>query len=182
MNDDPVTGAHRASVVLTLPHQQIEPLLALDEAAFNSHITRRFDARLGAMGLASTRHAYPLVGVYPHRMVSERFACVGDAAVGMHPVTAHGFNLGLLSVEALSRELRSAHAAGRDVGAPEPLARYQRTHRLATRPLYEATRLVATLYTAEARPARFLRDAALRVAERVTPFKRAIAAQLAGGR
>ena len=57
MNDDPVTGAHRASVVLTLPHQQIEPLLALDEAAFNSHITRRFDARLGAMGLASTRHA-----------------------------------------------------------------------------------------------------------------------------
>ena len=54
------------------------------------------------------------------------------------------------------------------------------THRLATRPLYEATRLVATLYTAEARPARFLRDVALRVAERVTPFKRAIAAQLAG--
>ena len=182
MNDDPASGAHRASVVLTLPHQQIEPLLALDEAAFNSHITRRVDARLGAMRLASTRHAYPLVGVYPHRIVSERFACVGDAAVGMHPVTAHGFNLGLLSVEALSRELRSAHAAGRDVGAPEPLARYQRTHRLATRPLYEATRLVATLYTAEARPARFLRDAALRVAERVTPFKRAIAAQLAGGR
>mgnify|MGYP000576638882 CR=1 FL=1 len=31
-------------------------------------------------------------------------------------------------------------------------------------------------------PARLLRDAVLRVAERVTPFKRAIAAQLAGGR
>ena len=56
------------------------------------------------------------------------------------------------------------------------------THRLATRPLYEATRLVATLYTAEATPARFLRDAALRVAARVTPFTRAIAAQLSGGR
>ena len=34
--------------------------------------------------------------------------------------------------------------------------------------------------TAEAPPARLLRDAVLRVAERVTPFKRAIAAQLAG--
>jgi ubiquinone biosynthesis UbiH/UbiF/VisC/COQ6 family hydroxylase len=180
MNDDPATGAHRASVVLTLPHQQIEPLLALDEDAFNADMAQRFEQRLGAMRLSSTRHAYPLVGVYPHRMVAPRFACVGDAAVGMHPVTAHGFNLGLLSVEALSRELLGAHAAGRDIGAPEPLARYQRTHRLATRPLYEATRLVATLYTAEARPARLLRDTALRVAERITPFKRAIAAHLAG--
>ena len=180
MNDDPATGAHRASVVLTLPHQQIEPLLALDEAAFSAEITRRFEQRLGAMRLTSTRHAYPLVGVYPHRLVAPRFACVGDAAVGMHPVTAHGFNFGLLSVEALTRELLAAHAAGRDIGAPEPLARYQRTHRLATRPLYEATRLVATLYTADAPPARLLRDAVLRVAERVTPFKRAVAAQLAG--
>ena len=181
MNDDPATGAHRASVVLTLPHQQIEPLLALDEAAFSAEITRRFDGRLGAMHLTSTRHAYPLVGVYPHRLVTTRFACVGDAAVGMHPVTAHGFNFGLLSVEALSRELLAAHAAGRDIGAPEPLTRYQRTHRLATRPLYEATRLVATLYTADTPPARLLRDTVLRVAQRVTPFKRAIAAQLAGG-
>ncbi|QTD46323.1 5-demethoxyubiquinol-8 5-hydroxylase UbiM [Ottowia testudinis] len=182
MNGDPATGAHRASVVLTLPHQQIEPLLTLDEDDFSAQITRRFDTRLGAMRLTSTRHAYPLVGVYPHRLVAPRFACVGDAAVGMHPVTAHGFNFGLLSVEALSRELLQSHAAARDIGAPEPLARYQRTHRLATRPLYEATRLVATLYTAEARPARLLRDTALRVAERLTPFKHAIAAQLAGGR
>ena len=181
MNDDPATGAHRASVVLTLPQQQIEPLLALDEPAFGAEITRRFDHRLGAMRLASTRHAYPLVGVYPHRMVAERFACVGDAAVGMHPVTAHGFNFGLLGIETLARELLAAHAAGRDIGAPEPLARYQRRHRLATRPLYEATRLVATLYTTDAPPARLLRDAVLHLAERVTPFKRAIAAQLAGG-
>lgn len=180
MNDDPASGAHRASVVLTLPHQQIEPLLAVDEPAFSAEITRRFDGRLGAMQLTSTRHAYPLVGVYPHRMVAPRFACVGDAAVGMHPVTAHGFNFGLLSVEALSRELLASHAAGRDIAAPEPLARYQRTHRLATRPLYEATRLVATLYTNDTPPVRLLRDAVLRVAERVTPFKRAVAAQLAG--
>jgi len=182
MNDDPATSAHRASVVLTLPHQQIEPLLTLAEDAFNADITRRFDNRLGAMQVTGTRHAYPLVGVYPHRMVAQRFACVGDAAVGMHPVTAHGFNFGLLGIETLARELLAAHAAARDIGAPEPLARYQRTHRLATRPLYEATRFIATLYTSEAAPARLLRDAALRLGERLTPFKRAVAASLAGGR
>ena len=182
MNDDPVSGAHRASVVLTLPQQRIEPLLALDAEAFGAELTRRFDHRLGAMRSTSTRHAYPLVGVYPHRLVAERFACIGDAAVGMHPVTAHGFNFGLLSVTTLARELRAAHAAGHDIGAPQPLARYQRHHRLATRPLYEATRLVATLYTNDTAPARRLRDVVLRMADRVTPFKRAIAAQLAGGR
>jgi len=182
MNDDPATGAHRASVVLTLPHQQIEPLLALEADAFNADITRRFANRLGAIRLASARLAYPLVGVYPHRMVAERFACVGDAAVGMHPVTAHGFNFGLLGVDTLAHELLAAHAANGDIGASELLARYQRKHRLATRPLYEATRLIATLYTSETPPARLLRDAALRIGERLTPFKWLVAASLAGGR
>ena len=180
MNDDPATGMPRASVVLTLPHQQIEPLLDLPDDAFGAEITRRFDGRLGAMLPASTRHAYPLVGVYPRRLVAQRFACVGDAAVGMHPVTAHGFNFGLLGIETLSAELLAAPGARRDVGAPGPLARYERRHRLATRPLYEATRLIATLYTAEAPPLRLLRGALLRVADRAMPFKRAIAASLAG--
>jgi ubiquinone biosynthesis UbiH/UbiF/VisC/COQ6 family hydroxylase len=182
MNDDPASGAHRASVVLTLPHQQMEPLLALDQEAFGAELTRRFDRRLGAMRSMSTRHAYPLVGVYPRRLVAQRFACIGDAAVGMHPVTAHGFNFGLASVETLARQLGAAHAAGRELGAPEALARYQRLHRLATRPLYEATRIVAMLYTNDSRPARPLRELVLRVADRVTPFKWAIASSLAGHR
>ena len=180
MNDDPATGAPRASVVLTLPHQQIEPLLAIDEAAFGAEMTQRFHGRLGAMRLASTRHAYPLVGVYPHQMVARRFACIGDAAVGMHPVTAHGFNFGLLSVQALAGKLRAAHAAGADIASPALLGRYERQHRLATRPLYEATRVIAQLYTAESPPARLLREAALRVGERVQPFKRMVAASLTG--
>ncbi|MDO4231332.1 MAG: 5-demethoxyubiquinol-8 5-hydroxylase UbiM, partial [Lautropia sp.] len=103
MNDDPKTGEHRASTVLTLPHQKIEPLLKMDEAAFGEEMARRYHGRLGSMRLTSTRHIYPLVGVMPHRLVAQRFACVGDAAVGMHPVTAHGFNFGLLSVDTLSK-------------------------------------------------------------------------------
>ncbi|MCB1989585.1 MAG: FAD-dependent monooxygenase, partial [Burkholderiaceae bacterium] len=67
MNDDPVTGAHRSCVVLTLPHHALESLTDMDETAFGQDLTRRFDQRLGAMQLASTRHLYPLVGVRPHR-------------------------------------------------------------------------------------------------------------------
>ena len=179
MNDDAATGAPCASVVLTLHHQAIEPLLAMEETAFSADITRRFDGRLGAMRLVSTRHAYPLVGVYPHRMVGTRFACVGDAAVGMHPVTAHGFNLGLQSIDTLAGALIAARQAGRDIAAPELLARYERIHRLASRPLYEATRFIAELYTREAPPARLLRGALLRIGQHVPPFKRAVAGMLA---
>lgn len=182
MNDDPATGAHRASVVLTLPHQHIGPLLALPDDAFSADLTRRFDQRLGPMQVQSTRHAYPLVGVYPHRTAAARFACVGDAAVGMHPVTAHGFNFGLLGIHTLSRLLLAAHASGQDIGAPALLARYERRHRAATRPLYEATRLIATLYTAETPPARLLRNAALRLGQHLPPFKRLVAASLAATR
>jgi 2-polyprenyl-6-methoxyphenol hydroxylase-like FAD-dependent oxidoreductase len=56
-----------------------------------------------------------LVGVWSRRLVAQRFAVVGDAAVGMHPVTAHGFNLGLRSIDTLSHALIPAHQKGQDI-------------------------------------------------------------------
>ncbi|MCK7491781.1 MAG: hypothetical protein MZW92_09040 [Comamonadaceae bacterium] len=88
MNDDLATAKHRSSVVLTLPSHEIDPLVTLAPDEFNVQMAHRFEQRLGTMTLASTRHAYPLVAVYPRRLIGQRFACVGDAAVGMHPVTA----------------------------------------------------------------------------------------------
>ena len=180
MNPDPATGEFRSSVVLTLPSTQIGPLMMLDPQVFALDMQARFAQRLGRMTLVSTRHSYPLVGVYPHRFVAQRFATVGDAAVGMHPVTAHGFNFGLLGVAALARAIHSAHAAGADIASPPLLAAYEKTHRRATRPLYLATQLVSSLYTNDSPPARLLRDAALRVGDALLPFKRAIAATLTG--
>ena len=99
--------------------------------------------RLGAMRALGTRHHYPLVGVYAHRFAAPRFALIGDAAVGMHPVTAHGWNFGLYGVEVLARELKAARAAGRDIGALTALQAYERVHRLATLPIYLGTNAVS---------------------------------------
>lgn len=173
----PLNG-QRSSVVLTLPQRQIDALLALDDDAFCAELTRRSEGRLGVLSRPGRRHAYPLVGVYADRFVGHRAALVGDAAVGMHPVTAHGFNLGLLGVERLAYEVLAAHRRGGDIADPAALARYQRGHRLATRPLYLATGLVVSLYTDDRAPARLLRGAALRLAQAVTPFRRAIAGRL----
>jgi ubiquinone biosynthesis UbiH/UbiF/VisC/COQ6 family hydroxylase len=167
-----------ASVVLTLPGQEMKAVMAMDDIAFNEDMRRRFDGRFGQMRLTSTRHAYPLVGVYARRFTAPRFALIGDAAVGMHPVTAHGFNLGLMSVASLASEIRRAHAAGRDIASPSLLLRYQRAHRLATRPLYLATLAIVKLYTNDRLPARWARSALLQASQAAPPFRVALARML----
>lgn len=170
----PLHDAHTSSVVLTLTPLAMRELLALDDAALEAAMAERFGHRLGSMSVAGPRCAYPLVGVYAKRFVAERFALVGDAAVGMHPVTAHGFNFGLLGQDLLARELRAARAAGQSIAAPALLARYERRLRLATRPLYLATNALAGLYTDDRRPARALRKLALGAGARLRPFRRMV--------
>ena len=173
----PLNG-RQSSTVLTLPPREIERLQKLDEASFAREMEQRFDRRLGAMQLVSARHAYPLVGAYARRMVGNRCALLGDAAVGMHPVTAHGFNFGLIGVQLLSDTLLAAHAKGQDIAASSALARYERQLRLATWPLYQATNLLVELYTNDHLPARLLRGAGLRMAQGLLPLKKGIARHL----
>jgi ubiquinone biosynthesis UbiH/UbiF/VisC/COQ6 family hydroxylase len=169
---------HLASAVITVPGAEAQQLMELSEEAFAREVEQRFDQRLGRMELASTRHAYPLVGVYARHFVGRRFALAGDAAVGMHPVTAHGFNLGLASVERLRDLARTAQTQGRDLGDAALLARYERRHRAGTRPLYLATRAVVEVFTDDRRPMRLAREAILRTGQRMSPFRRALAASL----
>jgi ubiquinone biosynthesis UbiH/UbiF/VisC/COQ6 family hydroxylase len=180
MNPDPETGRYRSSVVITVASDEAEKLMKLSSAEFSRNAKERFGNRLGEMGLVSTIHAYPLVSVYPKRLVGTRFATVGDAAVGMHPVTAHGFNFGLLGVQQLLKEILGAHKVGKDIGDQALLLRYERTHRLKTKPLFLMTRLITEIYTKESPPAKFLRKALLHISEKLTPFKKSIALSLTG--
>ncbi|WP_251976103.1 5-demethoxyubiquinol-8 5-hydroxylase UbiM [Salinicola avicenniae] len=170
--------AHCSSVVLTLPPAAMEALLALPQAAFEADITARFEHRLGTMTRAAEPHSYPLASVYAERFVAPRQALIGDAAVGMHPVTAHGFNLGLQGLWRLANRLGDAYQAGEDLGALALLKRYQHEQRLATAPLFAATLAVVGLYTDDRAPARLLRKAVLRVGEAAWPVRRLIAGHL----
>lgn len=167
-----------SSVVLTQTARRIEALQQADPADFAREIEQRLRHRLGAMELVSTRHSYPLVAVWAERFVATRYALIGDAAVGMHPVTAHGFNLGLLGADTLAAAIARAAAQGGDIGNARLLSDYESRHRRAGRPLYLATNAIVGLYTDDRLPARIARRAVLRIGQRVAPLRKALVAGL----
>jgi ubiquinone biosynthesis UbiH/UbiF/VisC/COQ6 family hydroxylase len=176
----PMAGRQSSSVV-TLRSDLAPEWLALDDQAYVQRVQAHFDSRLGAMALAGKRHSYPLVGVYAHRFAAPRFALVGDAAVGMHPVTAHGYNFGLYGVEVMARELARALRQGRDLGGLAALQAYEHEHRRVTLPIYLGTNAIVQLFTDDRAPARLVRGAVLRMARRLPPLQAVISRQLTGG-
>lgn len=175
----PMAG-QQSSAVWTVTSDGAAELMALPEADFAARVDEAFGHRLGALSTAGERHSYPLVAVYAERFFAPRFVLVGDAAVGMHPVTAHGYNFGLYGVEVLARELAQAHAEGRDLGATPPLARYAEEHRRVTLPIYLGTNTVVKLFTNDSRPAKLAREAIVRATNWLPPVQRAITRQLTG--
>jgi len=169
----PLTG-NCSSIVVTAPMHQRDSIMAMDREIFSRDIQDRFDSRYGEMTLAGERFAYPLVGVHAKTFYTTRFALIGDAAVGMHPVTAHGFNLGLSGQDILAREVLKAVAEGRDIGERSLLARYSRKHMLTTRPMFHGTNEIVKFFTDDRLPAKLARKVTLRLANRIAPIKRAI--------
>jgi len=167
-----------SSAVLTLSPAEMAEAEAMDDATLAADLQRRMRGRRGEVTMTGTRHVYPLVSVYARRFVARRAALVGDAAVGMHPVTAHGFNLGLQGQARLAEAVLEAHRSGADIGSDTVLGRYQRRHHAAAFPIYAGTRTVVELYNNQRPLGRVLRRATLRIANRLPPFRRAIAAHL----
>lgn len=163
-----------ASAVLTVTGAEAERMQALSPSEFAAGLEARYQGRFGSMELEGEVHAYPLVATWAHRFVGTRFALVGDAAVGMHPVTAHGFNLGLASVERLATAVSDSMARHGDPAHPALLARYQRRHRVGSATLFLGTGLVVRVFTDDRAPVQPLRRAIMQAARALPPLRRAL--------
>ena len=130
------------------------------------------------MKLIGKRYSYPMITVYSKKFVVKRFALVGDAAIGMHPVTAHGFNLGLKGIEILTNGIKLALERKIDIGSFLVLTKFQyKLHRIAI-PIYLSTNGIVSLYTNTTYPAKLARKLALRVANTIRPVKQAFLSAL----
>ncbi|PKH75544.1 2-octaprenyl-3-methyl-6-methoxy-1,4-benzoquinol hydroxylase [Stenotrophomonas sp. Betaine-02u-21] len=120
----------RSSIVWTLPEEEAQRVLQLDEAAFNRELTRAFGGRLGELQLVSKRAAFPLRRQLARHYVAGPVLALGDAAHVVHPLAGQGVNLGLRDVAALQRWLApSAQRRGQPQLSPQRLQRWARERR-----------------------------------------------------
>ena len=96
----PITDG-RAGFVWTVAEENADRVLALDNDAFLAELQQAFGQRLGRLSRVGERNAYPLHLSKAMRLSATRSVLVGNAAHGLHPVAAQGFNLGLRDVAAL---------------------------------------------------------------------------------
>ncbi len=167
-----------SSIVLTVPTDRLDEILSLDEESFNEMASDGFDGKLGQMKQIGDRHSYPLVGVYAQKFRATRFALIGDAAVGMHPVTAHGFNLGLRGQDLLSLSISRALNSGLDIGADVVLKEFERKQINLSRLMYFGTNGIVSLFTNDDAAIKQVRKLVLKFANRFPPVKALITQHL----
>ena len=174
----PLVQKNISSIVMTIPMEKSAKLMNMNNKEFNDCISNKFKNKFGNMTLISKRYQYSLTGVFADQFIANRFALIGDAAVGMHPVTAHGFNLGLRGQNTLSLQIKFALRRKLDFGLLNILERYELKHKRASKPLYLGTNAIVKLYTGDSIFSKIARKAILRIGNNFIPAKKRIINQL----
>jgi 2-octaprenyl-6-methoxyphenol hydroxylase len=164
----------RAGFVWTVAEQDVERVMELDDVKFLLELQDVFGQRLGEFSRVGKRAAYPLILSKAARLTAQRAVLVGNAAHGLHPVAAQGFNLGLRDVAALCDCIADARHHGGDAvaatsaddradcavdcGAASILARYSTWRRGDQRKLVGFTDGLVRLFGDARGPVRALRN------------------------
>ena len=175
----PLKG-NRSSLVWTERSDDARKLLASDDFVFLVELERRFGHRLGQMELDGPRRAYPLGLILARDFVRPRFALLGDAAHGIHPIAGQGLNLGFRDAAALAETIVDAHRLGLDIGSLEVLRRYERWRRYDTWQMGVTTDVLNRLFSNDFSPLRALRGIGLGMVDRLPRLKNFFIGEAAG--
>ncbi len=116
----------QCSIVWSLPAEQAEQYVAMDESEFTEALQQAFEYKLGAVTLTTARAAFPLQHGHVDQYIQDGLALVGDAAHIIHPLAGQGANLGILDVSELSQILLDARHEKRHWWAQHTLRAYER--------------------------------------------------------
>jgi 2-octaprenyl-6-methoxyphenol hydroxylase len=171
---------NRACITWSADKAEAQRMTALDDENFLDELDRRIGGRFGAITLDGPRQSWSLDVRLPRRLIAPRFALVGDAAHGVHPIAGQGVNLALRDAAAMIEVLADTARLGLDFGNGTHLERYQRWRR------FDST-MSATLYDGlnrtfaiDSMVLRAGRGAALGVLDRLPSLKDMIIAEAAG--
>lgn len=143
----------RAGFVWNVAESDAGRILALDDPAFLAELQAAFGYRLGVFSRVGRRSGYPLELSKAMRLTATRTVLIGNAAHGLHPVAAQGFNLGLRDVAALCDCI-----ADGDLDDPDFLHRYATWRRSDQSKLVGLTDGLVRLFASDRAPVRLARD------------------------
>ncbi len=171
---------NRACITWSADKDEAARVTGLSDDAFLAELDRRIGGRFGAITLAGPRQSWPLDLRLARRLIAPRFALVGDAAHGVHPVAGQGVNLALRDAAALIEVLADAGRLGIDLGNGTHLERYQRWRRfdsMMSASLYDG---INRAFAVDSIVLRAGRGAALGVLDKLPTLKDYIIAEAAG--
>ena len=149
----------RTAFVWILSRERAAAEMAADDAAFTASLQESFGLRLGAFSKVGQRACYPLTLSKANSLTATRGVVLGNAAHGLHPVAAQGFNLGLRDVAALSDCIADArNDASVDPGSAAILERYADWRRDDQKKLVRFTDGIVQLFGNSSSPVRALRN------------------------
>jgi 2-octaprenyl-6-methoxyphenol hydroxylase len=116
------------TVVLARNAETVQSVMDMSDEKLLALLQSLFGFRLGRLRRLGKRQAYPLHLVTAGEITAERAVVIGNAANGLHPVAAQGFNLGLRDVASLAEIIADGfHSDGKDFdsGGNETLHAYK---------------------------------------------------------
>jgi 2-octaprenyl-6-methoxyphenol hydroxylase len=170
----------RSSLVWTEREELAPAMLALDAAAFDAEVARRFGDHCGATKVDGPRWSFPLGLLHAERYVAQRMALVGDAAHAMHPIAGQGLNVALRDVAVLAELLVDAARLGLDLGDAGLLERYERARRFDALTFLVATDGLNRLFSTSAPPVKLVRNLGLGLVNRLPRLKHVFMTRAAG--
>ena len=169
----PLPG-ERSSLVCVVDRATATALSALDDAAIGQEIERRSHSILGKVAVEPGRGAFPLEMATARAFAARRVALVGEAAHVMPPIGAQGLNLGLRDAAMIGELVVAARRDGRDVGADDVTARYDRMRRADVMSRTLAVDLLNRSLLTDFLPVQGMRGLGLYLIDRIAPLRRAV--------
>jgi 2-octaprenyl-6-methoxyphenol hydroxylase len=151
----------RAAFVWIQKPDAAKEALSLSDNEFTARLQDAFGHRLGRFSKVGKRAAYPLSLSKANGLISRRSVVVGNAAHGLHPVAAQGFNLGMRDVAALCdciADARSQNGGILDCGDAAILENYAEWRGPDHRKLVRFTDGIVNLFGDSRGPVRMLRN------------------------
>jgi 2-octaprenyl-6-methoxyphenol hydroxylase len=155
-------------------------ILALDDAGFLAEVDKRVGGRLGQIELAGPRQSWPLETHLAKSYVAQRFALIGDAAHGVHPIAGQGLNLAFRDVAALTEVLAESRRLGLDLGDWDTLKRYERWRRFDSAVSATTFDTLNRLFSNDNAVLRATRDFGLGLVDRTPLLKKLFVAEASG--